>query len=71
MGKKILASGGLVLSIIYLINPGSGLIEIIPDVLPWIGNLDEATATGILIWSAKELFGKKKKKNPDILDEQT
>ena len=34
---------------IYLINPGAGLIEIIPDVIPVIGNLDEAAALTLLI----------------------
>ena len=34
---------------IYLINPTMGWIEIIPDNLPLVGNLDEATATAILL----------------------
>lgn len=34
---------------IYLINPTAGVLELIPDNLPIIGNLDEvAAATGLL-----------------------
>lgn len=40
---------GVVLSLIYLLNPGAGFIEFIPDNLPIIGNLDEMTVTAILI----------------------
>jgi uncharacterized membrane protein YkvA (DUF1232 family) len=39
---------GLV-SLLYLINPGAGVIEMIPDNLPFVGNLDEATATAVLL----------------------
>ncbi len=38
-----------VLSIIYLLNPGAGLFEFIPDHLPLIGNLDEALAMALLL----------------------
>jgi len=34
---------------IYLLNPGMGVFELIPDNIPFIGNLDEGAAT-ILIW---------------------
>lgn len=38
-----------VLSIIYLLNPGAGLFEFIPDHLPLIGNIDEALAMALLL----------------------
>ncbi len=38
-----------VLSVVYLLNPGAGIIELIPDNLPLIGNLDEATAMTLLV----------------------
>jgi len=41
------ALGGL--SALYLLNPGAGVIDLIPDNLPIIGNLDEAAATALLI----------------------
>lgn len=35
----------------YLLNPTFGLLELIPDTTPLIGNLDEATAAFLLFWS--------------------
>lgn len=49
MGKNILVALFAIASIIYIINPTAGIFEIIPDNMPFIGNLDEATATAILI----------------------
>jgi len=43
----ILAALGLV----YILNPGAGVIEFIPDNLPIVGNLDEGAAF-LLIWYA-------------------
>jgi uncharacterized membrane protein YkvA (DUF1232 family) len=34
---------------IYLLNPDAGWIEFLPDVIPGIGNLDEAAAVLILL----------------------
>ena len=57
---KFLKSAGVVLcallATIYLINPTAGLFELIPDNIPFIGNLDEAAATAILL-SALRYFG--------------
>lgn len=36
-------------SLIYLLNPGAGVFELIPDNLPVIGNLDEAGAIALLL----------------------
>ena len=68
--KKILNHfiiGGLgVFSVVYLFNPTAGVIELIPDNIPVIGNLDEAAAVTILIsclayfgFDAGRFFGKK------------
>lgn len=51
--KKILAVITALLSALYIINPGFGVFEFIPDNIPLIGNLDEATATGLLIASLR------------------
>ena len=37
------------LSVVYLANPTLGVFEIIPDNMPIVGNIDEATATALLI----------------------
>lgn len=34
---------------VYLANPTLGVFEAIPDNMPFVGNIDEATATAILI----------------------
>lgn len=41
---------------LYLINPGFGIFEFIPDSIPFIGNLDEGLATFLLL-SALAYFG--------------
>jgi uncharacterized membrane protein YkvA (DUF1232 family) len=49
--KKIAIIITGVLSALYLINPTAGILEFIPDNLPIIGNIDEATATTLVIAS--------------------
>jgi len=41
---------------LYLINPTLGVFEFLPDNIPFLGNVDEATAT-ILLISALAFFG--------------
>ena len=38
-----------VIALIYLANPTAGVIELIPDNIPFVGNLDEAGAVLILM----------------------
>lgn len=38
-----------ILSLLYLLNIGVGVIELIPDNIPFVGNLDEAGAAALLI----------------------
>jgi uncharacterized membrane protein YkvA (DUF1232 family) len=54
--KKILVAVIGILAFLYLLNPGFGVFEIIPDNVPIIGNLDEATAA-FLLFSALAYFG--------------
>lgn len=37
------------LSALYLFNPGAGFIELIPDNIPGVGNLDEVFFSAILL----------------------
>ena len=56
MIKNILVALTGIISLLYLINPGMGVFELIPDNLPIIGNLDEAGAAVLLI-AALKYFG--------------
>lgn len=44
------------LGLIYILNPGAGFIEIIPDMIPFIGNLDEGAAFLLLWYGLVEYF---------------
>ncbi len=37
------------IAILYLLNIGAGVIELIPDNIPLVGNLDEAGAVTLLL----------------------
>lgn len=41
------------IAVVYLLNPGAGIFELIPDNLPIIGNLDEAAAVALLLGSLR------------------
>ncbi len=45
-----------IISLAYLLNPTAGLFELIPDNIPLIGNLDEATACALIL-AALRYFG--------------
>jgi len=47
--RDLLVLGSGILSAVYLLNLGFGVVEIIPDNVPIFGNLDEATAVALLI----------------------
>jgi uncharacterized membrane protein YkvA (DUF1232 family) len=66
--KKIAVFFLGVLSLLYIFNPGAGLFELIPDNIPFIGNLDEAAAVALLLMCLKyfgidlpNIFGRNKK----------
>ncbi len=53
--------------VIYLFNPGAGIFELIPDNLPFIGNLDDAAALVLVVMCLQhfginlpDIFGGKK-----------
>jgi hypothetical protein len=64
-----------ILSLLYLMNIGVGVIELIPDNMPIVGNLDEATATILLMnylrYLGIDLFNLFKGKEKDIEPKQT
>ncbi|MAS95247.1 MAG: hypothetical protein CMO55_18775 [Verrucomicrobiales bacterium] len=75
IGNSIVVGAIGIVSLIYLFNPTGGFIELIPDNIPVIGNLDEAAAAGLLISCLAYfgidfggLFGRKEKKKDEEAD---
>ena len=52
MQKYVVAIQGL-LAFLYLVYPSAGVFELIPDAIPLIGSLDEATASVLLLASLR------------------
>ncbi len=49
----------------YMLNPTAGFVEVIPDNLPFVGNLDEGVAFTLLWYGLVEFFeGRKYRKLP-------
>jgi len=47
----------------YILNPTAGVLEVIPDNLPFVGNLDEGVAFTMLWYGLVEFFeGRKYRK---------
>lgn len=72
IGNSIVVGAVGIFSVIYLLNPTMGAIELIPDGFPVIGNLDEAAAAALLISCLAYfgidfggLFGRKEKKKDE------
>ncbi|MBL7939843.1 MAG: DUF1232 domain-containing protein [Flavobacteriales bacterium] len=64
--KRFLVALAGILSALYLLNPTLGLFELLPDNIPFVGNIDEATATMVLLgamryfgWDVTNLFMRK------------
>lgn len=48
MKGLLVALLGLI-ALLYLLNPGAGFFELLPDNIPFIGNIDEAGAVFLLL----------------------
>ena len=64
--KRFLVLLAGLLAFLYLLNPTFGVFEFIPDNIPLIGNIDDATATMVLLgalryfgWDLTNLFLKR------------
>ena len=51
--KELIISGIGVVSAIYLLNLGFGVVEIIPDLTPFFGNADEFVASLFVLATLK------------------
>ena len=58
-----------ILGTIYLLNPTAGFIELLPDNLPIVGNLDEGAAM-LLIWYGLVEFFEGRKGRPTGPEEE-
>lgn len=74
LGTSIVVGVVGALGAVYLLNPTAGIVELIPDNFPVIGNLDEAAAMMLVISALAYfgvdlggLFGRKPKKD-DVID---
>lgn len=53
--SRLVALGGVLFAIFYLVNPTGGWVEFLPDALPLVGNLDEAAMTALLLHCLRHL----------------
>ncbi len=49
MIKNILVALAGLIGLIYILNPTAGVLELIPDNIPIVGNLDEAAAAALVL----------------------
>ncbi len=52
-----------VIGVVYLLNPTLGVLELLPDNLPFIGNLDESAAVMLVLAGIVEMLEGKKSPN--------
>ena len=54
------------LGVVYMLNPGLGIFEVIPDNMPLVGNLDEGVAFTLIWYGLVEIFqGRKYRRAED------
>lgn len=56
--SRLLGWGMVIVGVLYILNFTAGFIELIPDNLPLLGNLDEG-AFGALIWEGIKILREK------------
>mgnify|MGYP001583950768 CR=1 FL=1 len=55
--RAFVALGAIVFGLVYLSNLAGGTLELIPDMVPLWGNLDELGAALLLLAGLRYLFG--------------
>ena len=55
--RVLLSLAAMAVGLAYVLNPGMGVFELVPDNLPLFGNLDEAAATALFLAGWKGLRG--------------
>lgn len=54
-----------VIGLVYILNPGAGVFELLPDNLPFVGNLDEGVAALMLWGGLVEFFEGRRRARPN------
>jgi len=49
-----------IIGVVYILNPTAGIIELLPDNIPLVGNIDEGVAWMLVWFGLTELFEGKK-----------
>jgi len=52
---RVRAWSGVLVGAAYILNPGCGWVELLPDSIPGVGNLDEAAAAGLVFYGLQYL----------------
>jgi uncharacterized membrane protein YkvA (DUF1232 family) len=55
--KFLLYLLGTSFAVLYLLNPGAGVFELVPDQLPIVGHVDEAAMMALLMSCVRGLRG--------------
>jgi uncharacterized membrane protein YkvA (DUF1232 family) len=55
--KFLLYLLGAAFAVLYLMNPGAGVFELVPDQLPIVGHVDEAAMMALLMSCVRGLRG--------------
>jgi uncharacterized membrane protein YkvA (DUF1232 family) len=53
--KILLYLLGMAIAVLYLLNPGAGVFELVPDQLPIVGHIDEAAMMALLMSCTRSL----------------
>jgi uncharacterized membrane protein YkvA (DUF1232 family) len=53
--RKIGAIFLILLCIVYVLNPTAGVFELLPDNIPFLGNVDEVLAVSLIIAASRYL----------------
>ncbi len=53
-----------IIGVVYILNPTAGIIELLPDNIPLVGNIDEGVAWMLVWFGLTELFEGKSPTSP-------
>lgn len=63
MKNKIILYILLIICVLYLLNTTAGIVELLPDNIPIVGNIDEAGIGALIYYLVQELKNEKTQKS--------